>query len=273
MPTNSKSKKLTAVALALGLAAVVGPLVLSSHGLAHDVISTLTSLLTLFAGTALVIFATETESCRTAPQGKSDAQVDQRSMPAIGGTEDTVLMLLRWPALSLNTIISRKKLLLCKSIFFALAVPFALLSLVGVYEESTFFTWSDCLLQFSIALCFGLSVILQLAEEARRSPNNDRSLPSEQSPNPLSRQEASEKFTALITLFTCQAFLWLSIVWFEKAVKNGHFGQWWSFVCFTGASLCFATIFVRGSLRAAREKRERDNIARYNDLPTGKTSL
>jgi hypothetical protein len=256
MSTNSKSQNLTAVALALGLAAVLGPPMLTSHGLARVLFETFFSALTLFLAMALALFASETDSYRTAPQAKSDAPVDLSSMSPVRCSQDTVLALLRWPALGLNTILSRQKVLLSKGLLFTLAAPFALLSLVGPYQQGNFATWSDCLLQFSIALCFGLSLILQLVEEARRLPRYDTSQPADQSSNPLSRQEASEKFTALIQLLACQAFLWLSIVWFEKALKDGHFGQWWSFACFTGACLSFASVFVRGSLRVAREKRE-----------------
>jgi hypothetical protein len=254
MSTTSKSQNLTAVALALGLAAILGPPALTSHGLAHELIETFYSALTLFLAMSLALYATDTDSYRTAPQAKSDAPAD---LSSVRSTEDTVLSLLRWPALALNTILSRKNVLLSKGVLFAMAAPFALLSLVGPYQQGSFATWSDCLLQFSIALCLGLAVILQLAEDAVGLPRDHMSQPSDQSSNPLSRQEASEKFTALIQLLACQAFLWLSVVWFEKALKNGHFGQWWSFVCFTGACLCFASVFVRGSLRAAREKRER----------------
>ena len=256
MPTNSKSQILTAVALALGLAAVLGPASLTLHGLAHDLLRIFTNLLTLFLATALVLFATETDSYRATPKANSDNPEAQGSMRPTPSIQDKVLNLLRWVALGLNTGLSRKNVLRFKQIFFLITALFALASLAEVYQHGNFATWSDCLLLFSISLCFGLSIILQLVIEPDCLPNRNTSLPSDQSPTPLSRQEASQKFTALIQLLACQAFLWLSIVWFEKALKDGHFGQWWSFACFTGAGLCFTSVFVRGSLRAARQKRQ-----------------
>jgi hypothetical protein len=246
MTTNRKTQNLTALALGLGLAAIVGPPAIAAHGLAHDIINLFSSLFILFVGAALALFATETASFGATPSTNSTTPDDKAPVPSLVAFQGIVLSVLRSFAIGINTIVSRQTLLMLKVLFFVINAVFALLSLVGVYQNANFATWSDCLLSFSIALCYGLSVILQMVAEATALPQDRRSSQSTKAPEALSPQVAAEKQTGLTKLLASQAFLWLGVVSFEAALKDGQFAHWWSFACFTLASLCLASFFFRG---------------------------